>query len=349
MRALKYLSVFSLPVMAGIGFWQLGWYTYLPLAYAFGVVPGLELLLTKDTSNADALEEQALLADHVYDFILYMVVPFQYGFLAWFAYIIVSQPLEIYEWVGLISGMGVLCGAMAINVAHELGHRQTAFEQFLGKTLLLSSLYMHFFIEHNRGHHSNVATQEDPSSARLNEPVYIFWLRSTVFAYLHAWKLEAKRLKILGKSYFSLHNEMLRFQLIQLAYLAVFYVWGGLSLMLAVVGAGVFGFLLLETVNYIEHYGLQRKKKNERRYERVRPVHSWNSNHPFGRLLLFELSRHSDHHFKAERKYQILRHHEESLQMPTGYPGMMLLSLVPPVFFRVVNPIINSAQESEIL
>ena len=342
MRALKYLSVFSLPVMAGIGFSQLGWYTFLPLLYAFGVVPGLELFLSKDTSNADALEEEALLSDRLYDFILYLVVPVQYGFLVWFALIVINQPLETYEWVGLITGMGVLCGAMAINVAHELGHRQYRFEQFLAKTLLLSSLYMHFFIEHNRGHHSNVATPEDPSSARLNEPVYIFWFRSTVFAYLHAWKLEAQRLKVQGKPIFSVYNEMLRFQVIQFIYLALFYAWGGIPVLLAVAGAGVFGFLLLETVNYIEHYGLLRAKKNERRYEMVRPMHSWNSNHPFGRLLLFELSRHSDHHFKADRKYQILRHHEESLQMPTGYPGMMLLSLIPPVFFKVVNPIIEA-------
>jgi len=338
---LAYLSVFSLPLSVALAFILKGWWSFFPIVYAFGIVPFIELWLTKDTTNASEEEEKELLGNKGFDLVIYLVLPVQLFFVGWFAWIIMQQQLAIVELVGLIFSMGILCGAMAINVAHELGHRQTLWEQAMAKALLLTSFYMHFFIEHNRGHHNKVATPEDPSSARLNEMVYTFWFRSVIMAYRSAWKLEFDRLAIIQKPKWSLHNEMLRFQLIQLGYFLLFWFIGGWKLAVAVLLSGIVGFILLETVNYIEHYGLQREKKNERRYERVRPVHSWNSNHPVGRLLLFELSRHSDHHFKSDRKYQILRHHDDSLQMPTGYPGMMILSLVPPLFFKVVNPLIQ--------
>lgn len=131
---------------------------------------------------------------------------------------------------------------------------------------------------------------------------------------------------------------MLHFQLIQLAFVGAIGFLFGWKILLYYLAAAVVGFLLLETVNYIEHYGLQRHRTGSGSYERTLPIHSWNSNHILGRLLLFELSRHSDHHFQASRKYQVLRHHDNAPQMPTGYPGMMMLSLLPPAWFVVMNP-----------
>ena len=107
--------------------------------------------------------------------------------------------------------------------------------------------------------------------------------------------------------------------------------------MLCFVASAVYGFLLLETVNYIEHYGLRRKKNEFGAWEKTLPIHSWNSNHAFGRILLFELTRHSDHHYIANRPYQTLRHFDESPQMPTGYPGMMVISLIPPLWFYIMG------------
>ncbi|MEP2023652.1 alkane 1-monooxygenase, partial [Reichenbachiella sp.] len=215
--------------------------------------------------------------------------------------------------------------------------RKNKFERFLAKSLLLSSLYMHFYIEHNRGHHKNVSTHEDPSSARRGEWVFFFWFRSMIMGYISAWKIETAQMKKKGYSSISIHNEMLRFQLIQLAFLVLIY-WGfGYMPMIYFLVAALIGIIQLETVNYIEHYGLSRTQKETGQYERVQPWHSWNSNHTLGRLFLFELSRHSDHHFLASRKYQILSHHEASPQMPTGYPGMMLLSMVPPLWFVVMH------------
>jgi alkane 1-monooxygenase len=240
--------------------------------------------------------------------------------------------------------MGIFLGAMGINVAHELGHREKAYERFIAKLLLLPNLYMHFIIEHNRGHHVNIATKEDPASARYNEMLYSFWIRSVTMTYVSAWRLEAKRLRNEGKRFLSIHNEMIIFQIVQLAYLFLVWYFGGFVFLLSAILIAVVGFLLLETVNYIEHYGLSRKKMENGRYERVQPWHSWNSDHVLGRLILFELSRHSDHHFKANRKYQVLRHFDESPQLPYGYPMSMLMSFVPPLWFAVMNPRVKALE-----
>jgi alkane 1-monooxygenase len=231
--------------------------------------------------------------------------------------------------------MGLLCGVFGINVAHELGHRTNKAEQWMAKALLLTSQYIHFFIEHNKGHHKNVATHEDPSSARLNESVFVFYPRTIIFSYISAWKIATDEMKKKNRSW--LQNEMLQAQLIQLAFIILIYSLFGLKVMLFYIAAAFMGILLLECVNYIEHYGLSRSKKESGMYERAMPHHSWNSNHVIGRLMLFELSRHSDHHYMASRKYQILRHFDHSPQMPTGYPGMMILAHIPPIWFWVMH------------
>jgi alkane 1-monooxygenase len=196
---------------------------------------------------------------------------------------------------------------------------------------------MHFFIEHNKGHHKNVATREDPSSARYGEPVYSFWVRSIYYSYISAWKIANKEATKSNRSSFSFKNEMIQAHIIQAVFLTAIFLIFGFEIMLYFLGAATIGILLLETVNYIEHYGLSRRETTEGRYERAMPSHSWNSNHVIGRMMLFELSRHSDHHYLASKKYQLLRHHEDAPQMPTGYPGMMLLALLPPAWFFVMN------------
>jgi len=233
--------------------------------------------------------------------------------------------------------VGIIVGSFGINIAHELGHRTNKKEQTLSKILLLPALYMHFFIEHNRGHHLNIGTPEDPATSRLGENVYQFFIRSVTLSWLNAWALENKRLKKRGISKWSFQNEMLVFQIIQILYLAIIAIVFSPKIMLFAILIGVIGFLTLELVNYIEHYGLVRKQNESGRYERVLPKHSWNSNHELGRIFLYELSRHSDHHFKSTRKYQVLRHFQDSPQLPLGYPASMLLSLIPPLWFKVMN------------
>jgi alkane 1-monooxygenase len=230
-----------------------------------------------------------------------------------------------------------LCGIFGINVAHELGHRVNKMEQTFAKLLLLTSLYMHFFIEHNKGHHKHVATASDPSTAKYNQSLYAFWPQTLIGTYKSAWKIANEELTKKGSYWFSLQNEMLLFQLIQAALVIIILFFFGWTITLLFIVAALIGGLLLESVNYIEHYGLTRNETGDHQFERVQPHHSWNSNHIIGRLMLFELSRHSDHHYLASRKYQILRSYDNAPQMPTGYPGMILLSLVPPLWFKVMN------------
>jgi alkane 1-monooxygenase len=347
-RVFKYASPLLLYAAALQAFFAIGFLVWVPLLYAWLLIPVLELILKPDEHNMSAAEEELAKNDPLYDWLLYMIVPLQYFSLGCFLYNITYATEQGIDMIGKTMVMGLLCGTFGINVGHELGHRINKFEQFLAKALLLTSLYMHFFIEHNKGHHKRVATPNDPSSARLGEPVYFFYFRSIVLSYFSAWEIAARDTRKKGKFVFSLHNEMLQFQLIQLLFIAlIYFALGGWTTLLFVLAA-IQGILLLETVNYIEHYGLQRKEIAAGKYERAMPAHSWNSNHVIGRVTLFELSRHSDHHYLASRKYQILRHHDHSPQMPTGYPGMIILSLIPPVWFYVMNKRIKQLQSDDV-
>ncbi|MEM7654595.1 MAG: alkane 1-monooxygenase [Bacteroidota bacterium] len=348
LRPFKYLTILSLAGCVLIAYWLQGVWTFLPLAYAFGLVPLIELFGKPNSDNLSKAEEELVRNDALYDWMIYLIVPIQFVLLGMGLYLVQTQTLQTWEIVGLALGMGILCGTYGINVGHELGHRTKPHERLLAKLALLSSLYMHFYIEHNRGHHKRVSTEADPASARYGEWVYAFWFRSVIGGYLSAWELEHKRLKKKGLPVFSFHNEMIRFQLVQLSLLLLIGIVLGAKALLIFLLSATIGALLLETVNYIEHYGLQRQEVSQGKYERVQPHHSWNSDHVLGRLLLFELSRHSDHHFLASRKYQVLRHHEEAPQMPTGYPGMMLLSLVPPLWFRVMHRQLDHFQHQQL-
>lgn len=347
LHRLKYLIAYAIPFSVFLSIYLKGEYSFIALAFTFGFIPLVELFFSGSEKNLDKLEQAIVKEDRFYDLLLYGIVPVQYGLLFYYLYSIGNLDLLMYEKVGMTIAMGISCGVLGINVAHELGHRSTRFEQTLSKLLLLTSLYVHFFIEHNRGHHKHVSTDDDPASSRFGEWVYTFWFRSAAGGWLSAWKLEAERLGKKNKPVFSLQNEMLILQLIQITFIGLIFTVFGWQATLYFIMVAVFGFLLLETVNYIEHYGLRRKKDGEF-YQRTLPAHSWNSNHPVGRLVLFELSRHSDHHYIANRKYQTLRNFEESPQMPTGYPGMLLLSLVPPLWFLVMHRKLDSLRTTPI-
>jgi alkane 1-monooxygenase len=233
--------------------------------------------------------------------------------------------------------MGLMCGVMGINIGHELGHRTSRREQFLGEILLLTSLNTHFLPYHNEGHHREVATPDDPATAKKGQWLFVFWITSHFGSYVKAWRIENNRMRKNGKSVFSLSNRMVSYSLANIALLFSIYYFFNVTVLFAFILSSVVGILLLETVNYIEHYGLLRERNSEGRYERVKRTHSWNSDHQIGRLMLFNLSRHSDHHYKSSKKYQVLESLEESPQMPTGYPGMMLLALFQPVWFAIMD------------
>jgi alkane 1-monooxygenase len=337
MKDLKYLIAYSIPLSAFLALQWQDWWSWATVILAFGIFPVLDAILPASTSNYSEQEVNKRLSNRFFDMLLYLCAPICFLLIFHYFNTISKATLSSTELAGLTFSMGVVLGALGINVAHELGHRTNKWEQFLAKAGLLPVLYQHFFIEHNRGHHKHVSTDKDPATARKNEWVYTFFFRSIIGQYISAWKLEMERLSKQNKPALSLHNEMIRFTVYQILYLSAIVGIFGWRMLPYALAIALIGVLLLETINYIEHYGLRRKMLPNGRPERVLPKHSWNSDHEMGRIVLFELTRHSDHHYLASRKYQILRHMDESPQLPTGYPGSMLMALVPPLWFYVMN------------
>ena len=341
-KKLKYLSVLSLPICVWISFHSSGILTFLPALYLFIAIPFFELILKVDKSNLSEQEKVLAANDSFYSILLYLMLPVQFGFLVYFMFNI-QEAQSTSDLIGQISSMGLMCGVLGINIGHELGHRSNRFERCIGELLLLSSLENHFLPYHNRGHHTNVGTKSDPATARRDEWLFVFWFRSQIGSYIQAWKIEITRMKIMKKHVFSLENKMIQYTLLHSLFLGSIYAYFGLTVLVYFLFAALVGILLLETVNYIEHYGLYRQQRENGNYEQVKRKHSWNSNHVIGRAVLFELSRHSDHHFKADRPYQLVETSDDSPVMPTGYPGMMVLAFIPPLFFKVMNHRVNKA------
>ena len=326
-------------IFGWISFYFSGIFSFSLILFGFVFIPLVEVFLPENMKFF-FLDLDKKKDSFIYDLILYLTIPFQFFSLAFFLYVINSYDLTTYELVGKVLAMGTLCGH-SINIAHELGHRTNKFEQFLSKALLLSTLYMHFFIEHNKGHHRRVGTHEDPATARKGEWLYTFFVRSIIFQYISAWEIELKRLKIKKISIFSWRNEMLQFTFIQL--FLIFSILFALNIFstLMFCFAAFFGIIILECINYVEHYGLERKLKENGRYEALSEFHSWNSDFILGRLLFHQLTLHSDHHLKATKKYQHLLNIPHAPRHPSGYPGMMLLSFFPPLWFFCMDKIVD--------
>ena len=340
----KYLWLLGAPVMllpiigyalfelTGLGlFW---WFSPL---FVYGIIPLADYLIGEDTSNPPETVVPRLEKERYYRYATYLAVPLQYVSLVWGCWAVATLDLAWWAYLGAAVSVGMVSG-LAINTGHELGHKTDGFEQWLAKIALASSWYGHFFVEHNRGHHVRVATPEDPASSRMGESFYAF-LPRTVFGSLRsAWEIEAKRLQRNGHSVWSIHNNNLQawsMSLVLFVGLTAYFGWIVLPFLII---QAVYGFSLLEVVNYLEHYGLRRQKLDSGRYERCQPRHSWNSNHTVTNLLLYQLQRHSDHHANPTRSYQALRHFDEAPQLPSGYASMIVLAYVPSLWFRVMDP-----------
>lgn len=323
-----------------------GWFVWFVPAFSFGLLPILDQLDRGATANPSAEEESSRLSASFFDAVLFAVVPGQVG-------LVVAMMAQVHagaftwpELVGVVLTVGISCGAFGINVAHELGHRRERAHQWAAWALLLSTHYLHFFVEHNRGHHRRVATPDDPASARRGETLYAFLPRSILGSWRSAWSLEAERLAAAERPGWSWDNLVLRFAVVQLAAAAAALAAFGPLALGAWLVASLGGVLLLETVNYVEHYGLTRGRAAHGGWERVRPIHSWNSNRPMGRIFLFELTRHADHHANATRPYPVLRHHDDAPELPMGYPAMVLLAWVPPLFMAVMDGLLDEVPET---
>ncbi|PCJ82280.1 MAG: alkane 1-monooxygenase [Bacteroidetes bacterium] len=342
-RSMQYMLAWTIPVSGVVALSSTGIFAWFSLLFAFGLLPILDQIIPSNSRNLSQSVLKEVESDGVYDFIVWAVFPMQLGLLVWFLLTISNPELSATTFYGRIASMGVLCGVTGINVAHELGHRTSKISQFIAKILLSTSMYSHFYVEHNFGHHRNVATPLDAASAKRGQWLFPFVVKSFILGWISAWKIEAKRLSRKGRHAFNVQNEVLVWQVIQWSALAICFLLLGFKVGFAWLAAAAIGAFLLEATNYIEHYGLVRQKVSEHRFEKVEIHHSWNSDHAMGRIILFELTRHSDHHFAPNKPYPTLNSSEGSPQLPLGYPGMILLSLVCPIFIKVMDIKLDSA------
>lgn len=315
------------------------------MVFSFILLPLADQQLGINTSSPTESEIKIKGEEFYYRFVTYVWTYVQIAFVIWACYVIGTGNINtIIEWIGFVVSFALVTGGIGITVAHELGHKKSSLERFYSKALLMTVCYMHFYIEHNRGHHVLVATPEDPATARKNEGFYTFWVRSVFGGYAHAWKLENESMRRKGHAAFHVQNSMIWFALLPFIFCAVVTVifsyladrplW---EIPVFFFAQSFLAFTLLELVNYVEHYGIMRKEIMPGRYERVNPIHSWNASHLLSNFFLFQLQRHSDHHANAIKRYQVLNHYDVSPQLPFGYPTMIIIATLPPLWFRLMN------------
>jgi len=314
--------------------WGVAWWAGPILV--FGVFPFFDWAIGKDSDNPPDSVLAFLEGQRYYRWCTYLYLPLQYAGLVTAAWIWSTGRLAAVDAIGLAVSVGTV-GGIGINTAHELGHKKDELERWLSKVALAQTLYGHFYIEHNRGHHVRVATPEDPASSRLGESFYRFWPRSVSGSFRSGWHLEKARLERTKRGPWTLRNDVLNAWAMSLALFGALIAVFGVQTLPYLLIQAVFGFSLLEVVNYLEHYGLLRQKTGER-YERCAPRHSWNSNNIASNVLLYHLQRHSDHHANPTRRYQALRHFDDAPELPSGYATMIVLAYVPPLWRRVMDP-----------
>ena len=313
----------------------------------YGLIPLMDRIIGSDASNPPESAVAQLESDSYYRYVVYAYIPSQFLLTIWGAWIAVHHDLSIFEFIGLVLSVGVING-IAINTGHELSHKRDEFGRWMAKVTLAPVAYGHFYAEHVRGHHKNVATPDDPASSKMGETFWAFLPRTMIGSVLSAWKIEGERLERLGKSKWSLDNDNLQAWAMTIVFFGAITAvlgWGALPFLLL---QAFYGASLLEVINYVEHYGLLRKELSPGKFEPCQPHHSWNSNHLFSNWATLHLQRHSDHHAHPTRRYQSLRDFPNVPTLPNGYFGMFLLAYIPPLWFRVMNPRVIAACNGDV-
>ena len=332
----------AVPALIGLGpllmLWQgdplmLWW----PLVFLYVAVPLADALLGEERSNPPESAVAQLEADTYYRYITYALVPVLWAAFVFAAWFVASHDLPWYAWLAMVLNTGAV-GGFGINLGHEMGHKHHRLERWLALVTLAPSGYGHFTIEHNRGHHAQVATPQDCASSRMGESIWRFVWREMPGGAVRAWRLESQRLRDQGLAVWSVHNQILLGLAITFALWALLVLWLGWHVLPFLLAASIWTNFQLSSANYVEHYGLLRLLQSDGHVERCQPRHSWNSNHVLSNWMLFHLQRHADHHAHAARRYQALRHFDDAPQLPSGYAGMFLLAYVPPLWFAVMNP-----------
>lgn len=324
--------------LAALGAWFGGpWMLTAPF-YAFVMIPSLDVAMKLNEAHLPSdTDADALLWHRT---LTWLWVPLQLGMIFGLIWISTTERLAGWEIFVMAVVVGTASGGIGITYAHELTHQQNKLERTLSEILMCSALYGHWCVEHVFGHHVNVATPEDPATAREGENIYQFLPRVLIQSFASAWRIQRNQLKRRGVGMFSRHNAFLRYA----GWTALFVILaasigGWLGVGILVLQAAV-AILLLELVDYIEHYGLLRRQNSNGKFEPTQPHHSWNSGHQASNWFLINLQRHSDHHYKPRKRFPTLQSYpvSEAPQLPYGYPWMVLLALIPPLYFNTMDP-----------
>lgn len=340
-----YLSVFIIPISIIVSYYSANVYSFYILPFIlFIVLPIVDPILGPDNENYTKDQLDVLKEEKYYRAILHVWALVQTLTMAWIVYVFLQNDVSTHQFILLLINTMIMNGGVGITIAHELGHKTNKFDKFLAKLLLVQVVYGTFYVEHNRGHHVHVATPKDPATAKKNQTYYAFWKQAVIGGFISSIKIERERL-IQRKQKSNLWtNEVYRLTIFSILLFAFCLMLGYINLGKFPIKLASFliiqaflSFSLLEAVDYIEHYGITRKEISPGVYEKVNPMHSWNANFIYSNYLLFQLQRHADHHLFATKKYQLLNTYKDSPQLPNGYPALVIFTLIPPLWFKLMN------------
>ena len=310
--------------------------TLIPLLFFYIFTPVMDAIMGEDPHNPPEEVVNEMMADNYYRFTVHTLVFVAIALFLAFVVFVGTQDLPWWAIAALIIGVGSNSGGV-MTMTHELGHKSNKLDRLTAKIGNMIMGYGHFNIEHNKGHHTWVATPEDPASSRMGESFYAFMIRELSGTFKRGTGYEKDRLERKGKGFWSIHNDVLQVYAVTLAMTGLFVALFGPAILLFLIPHHFLAWLTLTQANYVEHYGLLRQKLPNGKYERCQPHHSWNTNHTYSNLLSFHLQRHSDHHAYPQRAYQVLRDYEDVPKLPTGYGGCFAMAFIPPLWFKVMD------------
>jgi alkane 1-monooxygenase len=314
------------------------WWTLQAVIYVYATAPLLDLIGGEDRGNVQARDQGWIGKALEYAFLPRILFIKILLLKALMLEIVASGRVGTIDAIAIAFLTGQIVGSYGIFIAHELVHRKSRLDKALAEILMVTAMYPHFCIEHLYGHHKYAATRLDPATSRFGENVYAFLPRSIFGGVAHAWQLEVRRMRRRGLGALDPRNRMLRYLAeVILLNLAVYYLLGGLAVA-ALLVQGLVAITTLEVVNYVQHYGLERREITSDVHEPTDVAHSWNSEFRFSNGYWLNLGRHSDHHYAVNRGFQMLRHFENEPMLPAGLPTMFLVALIPPLWFKLMNP-----------
>jgi alkane 1-monooxygenase len=350
MKALEYALIYLVPISVIIGLISGNLFIFLTPLLVFGLIPLLDLIIAKDTANPPDDQAPALSASPIYRLIFWGCVPLQVVMVVWGGYVADHWSLSVEELIGFTLSMGICSAVMGITVAHELAHREKgSLAHLLSKIVLATVLYAHWGMDHVIGHHQSLGTPDDPSTAKLGESLYQFLPRSVSGGFNRIWSVEAVRQQRKRRPVWNFRNPMITVLLGQVALMIGFALVFGAAGFFYFVCQALVAIGLLETINYIGHYGLVREIADNGGYAPIAPHHCWSAGNRVTNRFLFNRQRHADHHAHPGRHYQLLRHHQHTPQLPAGYVAMVLLALIPPLWRSTMDNRVNDASIQRIM